>query len=116
MKVTVNQVWAKQLHLDVLLSLHKENEDVTKNITEQLHSLGIKTDLILPNYIAETASKELKIVQVDKEILSPVLQSFIPFWAQHIRTMNDMETLLLQELRDALLEPLMTGRIQFQDN
>jgi hypothetical protein len=55
-------------------------------------------------------------VQVDKEILSPVLQSFIPFWAQHIRTMNDMETLLLQELRDALLEPLMTGRIQFEDN
>jgi type I restriction-modification system DNA methylase subunit len=116
MKVTVNQVWAKQLHLDVLLQLHKENEDLTKNITEQLHSLGIKTDLILPNYIAETASKELKIVQVDKEILSPVLQSFIPFWAQHIRTMNDMETLLLQELRDALLEPLMTGRIQFEDN
>ena len=115
MRVTVNKVWAKQLSVDVLLQLHKENEEVTKNITDQLHSLGIKAELIMPDYLSETANKELKIVQADKEILSPVLQSFIPFWAQHIRTMNDIETMLLQELRDALIEPLMTGRIQFQE-
>ena len=53
------------------------------------------------------------MVQVDKEILSPVFESFIPLWYQHLRTMNNLENMLMAELRDALLEPLMTGRIGF---
>lgn len=112
MKLTCNQVWAQQLGLKELLDMHKQNEEFTARLQEQLRSLGIKQELELPNYIAETASKELKVVQMDKEILSPVFISLLPLWNQHIRTMNDMENLLLVELRDALIEPLMTGRIE----
>ena len=50
--------------------------------------------------------------QQDKEILSPVIESFLPLWKQHIKTMNVMENMLLAELRDALLPALMSGRIE----
>ena len=115
MKLTINQVWAKDLGFDELLAMSEQDKELSKSINEQLGSLGIQEALEQPDYIAKTNSKELKLVQVDKEFLSPVFESFLPLWKQHIRTMNDMETLLLQELRDALIEPLMTGRIGFVD-
>jgi len=113
LKVTVNKVWAEQLGLTALLDLSEQDKTLSKAINEQLASIGITDKIIEPDYIAQTNSKELKVVQVDKEILSPVFESFIPLWYQHLRTMNNLENMLMAELRDALLEPLMTGRIGF---
>ena len=115
MKLTINQVWAKDIGFEELLSMNEQDRELSKTINEQLRFLGIKEELAAPDYIAKTNSKELKLVQMDKEFLSPVFVSFLPLWKQHIVTMNNMETLLLQELRDALLEPLMTGRIGFEN-
>lgn len=115
LKLTINQVWAKDLGFEDLLSMNEKDRELSGAINGQLRSLGIKDELSAPDYIAKTNSKELKLVQVDKEFLSPVFVSFLPLWKQHIVTMNNMETLLLGELRDALLEPLMTGRIGFEN-
>ena len=115
MKLTINQVWAKHLGFEELLAMSEQDKELSESINEQLCSLGIQKALDQPDYIAKTNSKELKLVQVDKEILSPVFESFLPLWKQHIRTMNDMSIILFQELRDALLEPLLTGRIGFTD-
>lgn len=114
MKLTINQVWAKDFGFEELIAMSAEDQGLTDEINKQLLALGIKEALDNSDYIAETKSKELKLVQVDKEILSPVFESFLPLWKQHIRTMNKLGILLLQELRDALLEPLMTGRITFK--
>lgn len=114
LKVTVNKVWAEQLGLKVIIDLNNESKEVTGKINESLSQLGIKEKIGIPDYITQTNSKELKIVQMDKEMLSPVFESFIMFWRQHIITMNNMENLYLAELREALLEPLMTGRISFE--
>ena len=110
-KVTVNKVWAKELQLDTIIELHQQSRQITEGCNKGLAQCGIAEKLELPDYIDKTSSKELKIIQTDKEILSPVLVSFFQLWSQHIRTMNDLETLLYAELRDSLLEPLMTGRI-----
>ena len=115
LKLTINQVWAKDLGFEDLLSMNEQDRELSGAINGQLRSLGIKDELSAPDYIAKTNSKELKLVQVDKEFLSPVFVSFLPLWKQHIVTMNNMETLLLGELRDALLDPLMTGRIGFEN-
>jgi len=104
LKVTVNKVWAEQLGLTALLDLSDQDKQLSKAINEQLASIGITDKIIEPDYIAQTNSKELKVVQVDKEILSPVFESFIPLWYQHLRTMNNLENMLMAELRDALLE------------
>ena len=108
-------MWAEELGLCGLLDLAGKDKEFTQEINKQLSFLGIKEQVIVPDWLAQTNSKELKIVQMDKEILSPVFVSFIPLWHQHLRTMNEFENVLLAELRDALLEPLMTGRIGFTE-
>lgn len=110
-KLTINQVWAKELDLEPLLQLAEEDKKLVNEINRQLAMLGIEKEITAPSWIAQTNSKELKIVQQDKEYLSPAFYSFLPFWKQHIRTMNEFQNALYRELRDALLEPLMTGRI-----
>lgn len=115
LKVTINKVWAEQLGLKIILDLSNENKEVTAKINDSLSKLGIKEKIVEADYIAQTNSKELKIVQMDKEMLSPVFESFLMLWRQHITTMNNMENLYLAELRDSLLEPLMTGRLSFEE-
>lgn len=110
-KLTINQVWAKELDLVPMLQLAEEDKKLVNEINRQLAMLGIEKEITAPSWIAQTNNKELKIVQQDKEFLSPVFYSFPPFWKQHIRTMNEFQNALYRELRDALLEPLMTGRI-----
>ena len=115
LKVTVNKVWAEQLGLKEVMELNAKNRDITESLNGMLADLGVEEKIGMPDYISQTNSKELKIVQMDKEILCPVFDSFIMLWRQHIITLNNMENLYLSELRDALLSPLMTGRIGFPE-
>lgn len=109
-KVTINKVWAEQLGLD--LEEHaKTDKELVGEINHYLDELGITEKLIQPDYFSKSASRILEIKQNDKEILSPVIESFIPLWVQHIKTMNKLENLLFAEFRDALLPALMSGRI-----
>lgn len=114
-KITINKVWAQELGLDGLLQLEQQNIEVVKAVNESLKMLGIEEEIIYPDYISQTNSKELVIRQMDKECLSPVMLSFIPLLTQHIRTMNMFENNLLVELRDALLPALMSGRLQLKE-
>lgn len=115
-KITINKVWAQELGLDGLLQLEQQNIETVKGLNESLKMLGIEEEIIYPDYISQTNSKELVIRQMDKERLSPVMLSFIPLLHQHIRTMNMFETNLLIELRDALLPALMSGRLQLDEH
>lgn len=110
-KITINKVWAAELGLRELLELEEQNKQVIDAVNGSLKMLGIDEELIYPDYIAQTNSKELVIRQMDKDNLSPVMLSFLPLLTQHIRTMNVFENNLLFELRDALLPALMSGKI-----
>ena len=114
-KITINKVWADELGLRGLLELEEQNKQVIDAVNGSLKMLGIDEELIYPDYIAQTNSKELVIRQMDKDNLSPVMLSFLPLLTQHIRTMNLFENNLLMELRESLLPALMQGRIRLQD-
>lgn len=114
-KITINKVWAAELGLRELLELEEQNKQVIDAVNGSLKMLGIDEELICPDYIAQTNSKELVIRQMDKDNLSPVMLSFLPLLTQHIRTMNVFENNLLMELRESLLPALMQGRIRLQD-
>lgn len=114
-KITINKVWADELGLRGLLELEEQNKQVIDAVNGSLKMLGINEELIYPDYIAQTNSKELVIRQMDKDNLSPVMLSFLPLLTQHIRTMNVFENNLLMELRESLLPALMQGRIRLQD-
>lgn len=114
-KITINKVWAEEMGLKGLLELEAQNKEVIKSLNQSLKMLGIEEELIEPDYISQSNSKELVIRQMDKDILSPVMLSFLPLLTQHIMTMNVFENNLLGELRDALLPALMSGRINLQE-
>lgn len=116
LKITINKLWAKELGLGGLIELGKQNKEVVDAINQSLAMVGIEEKIIAPDYIAETNSKELVIRQTNKAALSPVMFSFVPLLAQHIRTMNLFENNLLAELRDALLPALMSGRLKIEAN
>ena len=111
-KVNVNKVWAKQLGLDEVMKLAEQDKAIADEMASNLKSLGITEELNYSEYISSSNSKILEIKQQDKDFLSPVLESFLPLWKQHIRTMNNFENMLLTELRDALLPALIDGTIE----
>lgn len=109
-KVTINKTWAEQLGISLEESAQKDKELIDE-INGYLAELGITQKLTQPDYFSKSASRILEIKQNDKEILSPVIESFIPLWVQHIKTMNTLENQLFAEFRDALLPALMSGRL-----
>ena len=111
-KVNINKVWSEQLGMSEVADLAEQGHIITVKINKSLEMLGIEGRLTDTDFINVSNSKILEIKQQDKEILSPVIESFLPLWKQHIKTMNVMENLLLAELRDALLPALMSGRIE----
>lgn len=112
-KITINKTWADELKINIG-DQSEQDKILVKEINGYLELLGISEKLIDPNYYAISNSKVLEIKQNDKEILSPVLEQFIPLWQQHIRTMNVLENQLFAEFRDALLPALMTGRLSIE--
>lgn len=114
LKVTANKVWAEQLGIDISESTEADKK-LTKDINEALKSMGIESRVETSDYFSLSNSKILEIRQTDKEILSPVIESFLPLWIQHIRTFNVLENQLFAELRDSLLVPLMAGRISISE-
>ena len=111
-KVNINKVWSEQLGMSEVVALAEQGHSITGEINKSLEMLGIEGRLTDTDFINISNSKILEIKQQDKEILSPVIESFLPLWKQHIKTMNVMENMLLAELRDALLPALMSGRIE----
>ena len=112
-KITINRVWADELKINIGEST-QQDKDLVKEINGYLELLGMSERLIDPNYYAISNSKILEIKQNEKEILSPVLEQFIPLWQQHIKTMNVLENQLFAEFRNALLPALMTGRLSIE--
>lgn len=110
-KISINKTWAAQLGCDIMEDVEKDKK-IIEEINGYLESLGIAKKLIEPDFYSLSASKILEIRQNDKEILSPVIETFIPLWQQHIRSMNKLENLLFAEFRDALLPALLYGRIE----
>ena len=65
------------------------------------------------NFIRVSKNKnEIKIEQQDKEIASELIMQIINSWKAHIMYLNNKQNILLAELRDVLLEKLMSGEIE----
>ena len=108
LKITINENMAKEFGLYEVAKLIEQEDEERLNKTLQLvggHYEGRR-------YITLTKSKELKIENQDKEILSSLLQIFVPMLKQHILYLNGEENRLLAELRDAMLPDLMSGKIE----
>lgn len=108
-KITCNETLAKQLGLYEVAQAETEKNDDGLNKTFEL--LGGRYEG--KRYITLSKNKnEFKVENQDKEILSSLVNFFLPMWKQHIFYLNLEENRLLAELRDAMLPELMSGEIQ----
>ena len=107
-KITCNETLAKQLGLYEIAQMETEKCDDGLNKTFEL--LGGKYEG--KRYITLSKNKnEFKVENQDKEILSSLVNFFLPMWKQHIFYLNQEENRLLVELRDAMLPELMSGKL-----
>ena len=107
-KITCNETLAKQLGLYEVAQMETEKSDDGLNKTFEL--LGGKYES--KRYITLSKNKnEFKVENQDKEILSSLVNFFLPMWKQHIFYLNQEENRLLAELRDAMLPELMSGKL-----
>ena len=110
LKITINEKWAKELKIFELADLKNQSNEINRNINMFLENkFGLKLDNA--DYITLTKSKELKIENKDKELMSCIMTLMLPVWTQHIFYLNTEENRLLAELRDKLLPLLMSGQI-----
>lgn len=112
-KLIINESLAKQFGFDIELyrSEIKNSKDICKMLEETTGKKLLKDD-----YIAFTKNKnEICFKSNDKEVLSHLFRFFILRWQQDLDLLNNLENAYLQELRDALLPDLMSGKIDVED-
>lgn len=112
-KLTINETIAKNLGFD--LELYKKEQDTTEfdGILEKIS--GEK--LLKHDYFKSSKNKnEIKFENNSKELLSSVLTMVLNIWKQHIYYLNTEENRYLAELRDALIEDLMSGKVRIMED
>ena len=106
-KITINETLAKELGIDELENFSKQASEIDLNSSFEL--LGGHYEH--RPYFSLTKSRVLKIENQDKEIWSHLIIFFIRSWIEHVYYLNNEESRLLAEFRDALLPELMSGNI-----
>ena len=68
------------------------------------------------DYVTATKNKnEIKFENRSKEMVSSVLMMILNTWKQHVYYLNTEENRYLAELRDILIDELMTGKTSMED-
>lgn len=110
-KITINESLAKAIGLyDVYLMQEKSNE-IMREWNEHVKNLDIHIEE--EHFIALSKKKnEIKIEQQDKEIASELIMQIINSWKAHLMYLNNKQNIFLCELRDALINELMSGNMK----
>lgn len=107
-KITCNETLAKAVGLYEVAELVKQSEH--EGLDKTFRLLGGRYES--RRYITLTKNKnEFRVENQDKEILSSLINFFLPMWKQHVFYLNQEENRLLAELRDAMLPELMSGKL-----
>jgi len=111
-KLTINENLAKSFGFN--LSLYKQDKNDVK-LNEFLKSLGAQK-IEKSYYFTATKNKnEIKFENRSKEMVSSVLMMILNTWKQHVYYLNTEENRYLAELRDILIDELMTGKTSMED-
>lgn len=108
-KLTINASLAKTLGFNV--DLYKADKQDSE-LNDLLKKLGAEP-LAKQNYFTASKNKnEIKFENNSKDILSSILVMIMNNWKQHIYYLNNEENRYMAELRDALLNELVSGKIE----
>ena len=112
-KLTINEVWAKELGFLEIFETANNGDKTVVEINNTIKNV-LKLDFELPkqDYIRITKSKELKWENKDKEELSSAITIALQTWKTMLHYFNNEENRYLKELRDKLLPDLMSGKLE----
>lgn len=110
-KITINESLAKAIGLYDVYEMQERSNEMMKGWNDSVKQFGIKID---EEHFVQVSKKknEIKIEQQDKEIASELIMQIINSWKAHIMYLNNKQNILLAELRDAMLNDLMSGKVQ----
>ena len=106
-KITINEMAAKRLGIPI--DLYKTNTDLT-DVFKIVNCVVEKED-----FITSTKSAIIKINIDTKKGIPYLIQDFFKSWALVERYLNDEQSRILAEFRDAILPDLMNGKIKMED-
>lgn len=108
-KLVINETTAKSIGLDI--ETFKQSKEESKQMQKQMKTLGI--DVEIEDYIQFTKNKNEFVFKCnDKEMLPDIFMHFLSMWKNQIALLNTMQNNYLNELRNALLPDLMSGKIK----
>lgn len=108
-KLTINETIARSLGFDLDLYKNDEYAEELQRLVQKI--AGCK--IVKSNYFSATKNKcEIKFENGSKEKLSSILIMIMSQWKQHIYFLNQEENKYLAELRDNLIEDLMSGKLE----
>lgn len=112
-KLTINEVWAKELgFLEIFENANSGDKTIDEINNTIKNILNLDITLEKQDYIRLTKSKELKWENKDKEELSSAITIALQTWKTMLHYFNNEENRYLKELRDKLLPDLMSGKLE----
>lgn len=105
-KITVNESLAKTLGLYDTIYLMENAPD----LSDSFAIVGCKAEKEQFVTLSKNAA-EFKIENRSKERIPEMILLFVNMWKQHIMYLNNEQNIILAEFRDALLNDLMSGKI-----
>lgn len=115
LRLVINEKKAKELGLYETALLHEKSRKYSESLQELTEKLTGKR-LVLPDYIQlSKKGGEITLQNNHPKLVSVWMQYFLHLWSQYIRQLNDEENVFLKEMRDALIEKLMSGEIDVSE-
>ena len=114
-KVTINETAARSMGWDELLVLSKESKQIHEKIADIVNQLtGVSLDN--ENYLTTSKSAILQLSSNDTKGIPYVMKIALNAWKARVEQLNEMENTVIIELRDALLNDLMSGALEIDEN
>ena len=114
-KLTINEVWAKELgFLEIFENANSGDKTIDEINNTIKNVLNLDITLEKQDYIRLTKNKELKWENKDKEELSSAITIALQTWKTMLHHFNNEENRYLKELRDKLLPDLMSGKVEIK--
>lgn len=108
-KLVINETIAKRFGFDI--DLFKESKQNSLENQKQMKLIGV--NIGSDDYIQFTKNKnEFTFKCNDSEILSDIFSQMLQVWKNQIALLNTMENNYMNELRDAILPDLMSGKLE----
>lgn len=114
-KVTINETAARSMGWSELVELAKNSKQTQGKVADIVKQLtGV--ELAKEDYLSTSRSAILQLSATNTKAVPYVMKIALNAWKAQVEQLNELENVVLIELRDALLNDLMSGKLAVDEN